>query len=160
VRRGDSDIGITFGVDSDPEFSAVLLSAEPLIYCARRELFAAARDTARLQDLSALPLALPSKDFGIRILLDQACLASGIVLDPILSSNSFEILRDFAATGGGGAVLPQRALRGKETDALRAVKISDKYLRPTYVEIIALRSRRLPRIVKLFLSDLGRAVAE
>jgi hypothetical protein len=28
-----------------------------------------------------------------------------------------------------------------QTDALRVVKISDKYLRPTNVEIIALRSR-------------------
>ena len=160
VRRGDAEIGVTFGAWSDPDFSAISVTAEPLVYCARRGRQNSPAASVQLNDLVALPLALPGKDFGIRILLDQACLMSGIVLDPILTSNSFEILRDFAASGGGGAVLPARALKGKNIDGLRIAPIADTHLRRTYVEIVALKSRRIPRIVKLFLVELGKGISE
>ncbi len=119
VRRSEADLGVSFGADTDPEFQAALVSAEPLVYCARRDMApqAQAQQNAGvdLKFIAATPVALPSKDFAIRILLDQAALASGLVIEPVLSSNSFEILRDFAVNAGGGAVLPARALRGKDT---------------------------------------------
>ena len=162
VRRAEAELGITFGVDTDPEFNAVAVSAEPLIYCARSGTAAgdAARAHVDLRVLAAHPLALPGKTFGIRALIDQAARASGLALDPVLSSNSFEILRDFAASGGGGAVLPARALRGKDVSLLNIATIRDRHLRRTQIEIIVLKGRRLARVLRLFQTELGKAMAE
>jgi DNA-binding transcriptional LysR family regulator len=164
VRRTDADLGISFGADTDPEFAAMAVTAEPLVYCKRRDASARAKARSVSIDLAGLtgePLGLPGKDFAIRTLLDQAALASGaLVLEPVLSSNSFEILRDFAVSGGGGAVLPARALRGKDTLSLEIATIRDPHLRPTYVEIIALKPRRLPRVIDLFRNELAKALTE
>jgi DNA-binding transcriptional LysR family regulator len=164
VRRADADLGIGFGANFDPEFSAMAVTAEPLVFCIRRERAprgGVPGDSVDVRSLSAEPLGLPGKDFAIRTLLDQAALEAGAPpFEPVLSSNSFEILRDFAVSGGGGVVLPARALRGKTTAGLHVVTIRDPHLRPTYVRIIALKPRRLPRVVDLFRDELGKALTE
>ncbi len=164
VRRADADLGIGFGAIIDPDFSAMAVTAEPLVYCIRRDSFPKAAptgDSVDVRGLSIAPLGLPGKDFAIRTLLDQAVLEAGAsALEPVLSSNSFEVLRDFAASGGGGVVLPARALRGKDVDGLDIATIRDPHLRPTHVRIIALKSRRLPRVVDLFRGELGKALTQ
>lgn len=162
VRGTDADLGISFGADTDPAFAALAVTAEPLVYCKRRDPSARAKarsDSVDIRGLTGEPLGLPGKDFAIRTLLDQAALASAVVLEPVLSSNSFEVLRDFAVSGGGGAVLPARALRGKDTGSLEIATIRDPHLRPTYIEIITLKSRRLPRVIDLYRNELAKALA-
>ena len=60
VRRADADLGISFGADTHPEFSAVSLTAEPLIYAARRDTpagaLAMAHASVDLKQLSAQTL--------------------------------------------------------------------------------------------------------
>ena len=57
-------------------------------------------------------------------------------------------------------MLPARALQGKNIDGLRIAPIADTRLRRTYIEIVALKSRRIPRIASLFLVELGKAISE
>jgi DNA-binding transcriptional LysR family regulator len=160
VRRGDADIGVTFGVDADADLVVLSTAEEPLICCTRGALPAKAAGTIGIAELSTLALALPGRSFAIRDLLDQAARASGVTLTPVISSDSFEILRDFAAGGGGAAALPARALRGKDVQSLTIATLVDDALPATHITVITLRSRRLSRTLRLFQAELEKALSK
>lgn len=160
VRRGDADIGVTFGAEADPDLMVLSSAVEPLIRCTRGPLPGKTSGTIGITELSTLALALPGRSFAIRDLLDQAARASGVTLTPVISSESFEILRDFAAGGGGAAVLPARALRGKDVQNLTIATLADDALPATHLTVVTLRSRRLSRTLRLFQAELDKALSK
>jgi DNA-binding transcriptional LysR family regulator len=160
VRRGDADMGVTFGAGADPDLVVLSTAVEPLVCCARGTLPVRPNGTIGVPELSTLALALPGRSFAIRDLLDQAARASGVTLTPVISSESFEILRDFATGGGGAAVLPARALRGKDVQNLTVATLIDEALPATHITVVTLRSRRLSRTLRQFQTELDKALSK
>jgi len=79
-------------------------------------------------------------------------------LNPAMSSNTFEALRDFVCCGAGVAVLPYRAVLRESTQRrLTAVPIEHETLWHTTIDIVTLRARRLPNIVSNFVQRLVRS---
>jgi len=61
------------------------------------------------------------------------------------------VLLEFARRGAGVALLPRRAAsREAERGGLCIVAIRDAALRDTTIDVVVLRKRRLPRVVKAF----------
>ena len=104
-----------------------------------------------LRVLAGLRLAIPDTSFGVRRILDRACAREGVQITPVLSSNVFETLRDFVRCGAGAAILPMRAVaRQAQAGEMKAITIADAAFRETTLDIIVLRKRRLPRVVRTF----------
>ncbi len=158
VRQGSADIGLTFSPQPDPDLETILLFHEPLFLVTLDTGDPEPVTSVSLRDLTTIGLALPAPDFRITRLLDAACRAQGVKLVPVLSSNSFEALRQFVVTGGGGAVLPGRMLDRQRTPTLRFTLISDKYLERTSIEMMMLPKRRQSRILRLFRDRLIRSL--
>jgi DNA-binding transcriptional LysR family regulator len=69
----------------------------------------------------------------------------------VLTSNVFETLRDFVRSGAGVAILPMRAIvRQERAGELKSVALADAPFREATIDIIVMRKRRLPRVVKSF----------
>jgi DNA-binding transcriptional LysR family regulator len=113
-----------------------------------------------LREIAMLALALPGADFGVRQILDRASAAAGLQLQPVLSSNVFETLRDFVRLGAGAAILPMRAIAQREgAEDLRMIPLVGAAFRDATIDIIVLRKRRLPRVVKAFVEHLIQEIA-
>jgi DNA-binding transcriptional LysR family regulator len=155
VKTGVVDLGITFSLPPDPAISVLLQLPEPVVVALPTSHVLAQKERITLAELRTLPMALPDVDFGIRKVLDRATRAQGFELVPVLSSSSFEAMRDFVRQGLGGALLTSRStIRDERLGALKTVVIDEPALGCATVELIALKNRRMPRVMKLFVEEL------
>jgi DNA-binding transcriptional LysR family regulator len=111
-----------------------------------------------LRELTEIPIALPSEEFEIRHIINDGCEAANIKLSPVLVSDSFEILRNFVSSGGGAAILPSKAMHGKDNRSLRITPITDRMIKRTTIDVIALKNRRQSRISRLFTDTLEKTL--
>jgi DNA-binding transcriptional LysR family regulator len=151
VLEEQCDVGIAFCAEPNPDILTLASVPEPIMLGVHPKHRLASAKNIALRDVDRMPLAAPDVDFGVRQILDRAAALSGIRLAPVLNSNDFEILRDFARSGAGAAVLPMRAITSDErAGRLVALPLLDSTFRATTIDIIVLRKRRLPRVVKAF----------
>ena len=149
VKKDRCDIGVAFCAEPAPEISVLSRVPEPIMLAlpVGHEL----SGSVDLRALAGLRLAIPDTDFGIRQILDRACARASVQIAPVLPSNVFETLRDFVRCGAGGAILPMRAIaRAARAGEMKAVAIGEAAFREATLDIVVLRKRRLPRVVKAF----------
>ncbi len=159
---GDTDLGIVFNPPEHAELHAIATVTDA-VYAIVHPKFDGFRRNTRvsLTELAGHPLALPDETFGLRHLVDQAAMAAGISLSPVMVTDSIDALRGFARSGIGVALLPRLAvaadLRGR---LVKTVPIADPGLRVARSKVLVNASRRLPaaarRLGQCFV-DLSRA---
>lgn len=162
VLAADVDIGLTYAMEPDPKLKTIARIFEPLVLLTARrenETEEIGQGEVTLDALDGLRLALPAGSFGVRRLLDHACLNANLSLVPVLESDSFEILRTFVL-GGGSTVLPSLALIGNDNSKIRVSEIVDPRLQTRTIDLIVLKTRRLPRVMRLFLQDLHAQIEQ
>jgi DNA-binding transcriptional LysR family regulator len=157
VQRGECDVGITFCCPPQPDILTLANIPEPITLAVSKHHPLAEAERITLQDLKGVPLALPDITFGVRRIFDRAIQEAGLTSDlvPAVTSNSFEALRDFVRCDAGAAILPYRAMLRESTYSwLKTVIIEHPSFTKTTIDVIALRKRRLPRIVSNFIELL------
>lgn len=160
VRGGQFDIGVAFCVEPAEDIVTLASVPEPIVLVVRADHPLALARQVELRDCVALPLALPGVDFGVRQILERASGAAGLLLQPVLSSNVFETLRDFVRLGAGASILPMRAVSQRAgAEDLRMIPLLGAAFRDATIDIIVLRKRRLPRVVKSFVDLLIQEIA-
>jgi DNA-binding transcriptional LysR family regulator len=105
VRDGLCDLGLTLNAVPTPELRAVHEVAEPVVVAVEPSHRLASRASVRLGELTGEKLAVHESDHGVRQLFERACGEQGVVLKPVLSSSSLQVLREFARRGMGAALL-------------------------------------------------------
>ena len=154
VRADECDLGLTFGAEPDHDILTLSRFHEPIVVLMPIDHPLASRTSLQLGDLAEFPLALPDESFGVRRIVERASARSATVLKPTLSSNVFELLREFVRCGVGLALLPKRACRLPMIPGLCTVVLADKAFNDLSIDLIVLRQRRLPRVVKAFVDQL------
>jgi DNA-binding transcriptional LysR family regulator len=154
VRQGQCEVGLTYCMQPDPEIITLASIPEPIMAAVHPNHPLASVAGLRLEQLLDVQLALPDLDFGVRRIIDKAAASLAVRLNPALSSNDFETLRAFARSGLGVALLPMRAIERDATGGLKAVALEGAPFQEASVDIIVLRSRRLPRVLRAFINDL------
>ncbi|MCB1512192.1 MAG: LysR family transcriptional regulator, partial [Hyphomicrobiaceae bacterium] len=106
----------------------------------------ARRRTVKLEEVQGFPLALPSRPYGVRTLLDAAAARKNIKLEAAIESDSFEFLRYVVRNGPTVAFqipigLPAAA--DADTDIVSR-PLSDKEVPPGRLHLAQLRGRSLP----------------
>jgi DNA-binding transcriptional LysR family regulator len=161
VIQGHCDIGISFCSQPDPQLLTLSRIPEPIVLVVPPDHPLASASEVQLADVKAMPLALPDVDFGIRQIIDRASAERGIRLTPVLTSNVFGTLRDFVRGGSGVAILPSRAVAlDVQEGNLKSIPLLDPIFSDATIDVLVLRKRRLPRIVKLFVDILIADIAE
>jgi len=149
VKQDRCDIGVAFCADPAPELSILARIPEPIMLAVPAASSLAG--PVELRALAGLRLGIPDATFGVRRILDRACAREGVRIAPVLSSNVFETLRDFVRCGAGAAILPMRAVaRQARAGEMKAIALADPAFRDTTLDIIVLRKRRLPRVLRAF----------
>jgi hypothetical protein len=76
-----------------PEFQPLMTIEQRIVAVMSSNHPLAKRQTVRLRDCAAYPVALPERSIGGRQLLDEVCARSKILFQIGAESNSFELLR-------------------------------------------------------------------
>jgi DNA-binding transcriptional LysR family regulator len=161
VRRGECDLGVTFCCPPQPDIVKVASIPEPIVLVVPNDHPLAGVKSVTLNDLEGSSLALPDVTFGVRRILDRAAQEAGLAatLNPALSSNMFEALREFVRCGAGIAILPYRAvMRESARNTLKVIPIDHPALREATIDVITLRKHHPARIVANFIDQLTQTL--
>jgi DNA-binding transcriptional LysR family regulator len=160
VRDGQCEIGLGYCAPEDADIVPLARIPEPVTLAVFPGHVFAERQEVRLEELSTIPLALPDTDFGIRRIIDSAAGKLGVRLEPILTSNDFEVLRSFVRSGAGAALLPLRAIVARDVKGeLLPIPVAEPSFSDATIDLIVLRKRRLPRVLQDFVEALSSEIA-
>lgn len=95
--------------------------------------------TLAWEDLDHIPLVLPRRGSGMRLLIDAHCLQQGLQMRPVMESDSLNINRMWIVQGRYASILPRSAMATLyETNSnLRFISLTprlDRVLRLTYLK--------------------------
>ncbi|HTC27724.1 LysR family transcriptional regulator [Dyella sp.] len=99
------DIAIVFEDEPEVGFTREVLFRQRLYLASPKG--AAHASSISLQEISALPLVLPTPTNVLRRLLDRVFAQANITLEPIAESDLFDVMMSAVQTGLGHAVLPK-----------------------------------------------------
>ena len=91
-----ADLALVFEPVRMMEFQILLTIRQPMHAVMRHDHPLAGRKILRLRECLEYPVALPTKKFGVRHLLEIAARAASHTLNPVMKSDSFEFLRHYA----------------------------------------------------------------
>lgn len=158
VAEGTSDIGISFHPYPRAGVLAVAEVREPLLVVLAPDHRLAQRESVHLAELAEEPVCLPDRTFGIRHLIDHAVKAGPIALNVRLTTNSIEMLRQFALQHMGLSFLPAYAFeREAQAGALKGVPLADPGLRVTVTQFCRHAEIELTPAAQTFMNALIEA---
>lgn len=161
VREGLCDMGITLSTSPDPELRVVCEIGEPLVLAVAPGHALAGRRSIAMKDLADVALAVHESDHGVRRLVDLASRTHGFAVNPVLSSSSLAVLKDFARRGMGGAIITRggggaTAARGQ----LVLVAIDEPVLGSGRIALLVRSDRRLSRALRLFTEAVAQILRD
>lgn len=126
VAEDRCDIGIAFEPQPRHGVEVVARISQPVLAVVAPDHPFAARESLSVADLTAFPVGLPDRNFGIRQIVDAAMETAGIELDIRLETNSIDMVRQFALFGMGVGFLPGFAFqRERGAGSLVGVEVHD-----------------------------------
>ena len=151
------DLALVFRVSGATGFRIIASAAQRLMAIMRLDHPLAGQGTIRLRECAAYPLALPDASYGGRELLDRAADKAGLRLSPVVESNSFEFLRNYARLENTVTfqieIGAPESLR--ERDGLVARPIDPRDIAPAQFAMGQLRGRALPVAAAKFAEQLA-----
>lgn len=157
VREGRADIGFTFYAPPDPELAIVFKVRAPLIAAMSAQHPLSAKNKVSLADCAAYPIAAPMRNTGSRIVIDMACKASGVHLQPALETNSIPLRSEFLQTSNGITFIPRISIWGRlQAGELAAVPIRERVANTSTIDAVTHESRQLPLAAEEFLRAVQR----
>ncbi|MCY4179156.1 MAG: LysR substrate-binding domain-containing protein, partial [Litoreibacter sp.] len=97
----DSDLALVFEPAHMVDFEVLHAVHQPVMAVMSAAHPLARQESLRLRDCLEYDLVLPASQFGVRVLLEQASARLGRKLEPVLETDSFDMVRHFAAYGQG-----------------------------------------------------------
>ena len=161
VRDGEVDIGVTVSLSSERGLNVEHRHPSPIMAVMALDHPLASRRLVSLAQVTAYPLALPSKASTLRQLLDISCSRQGLQCDAVITSNHLYPLINYvsechAVTFCGEAALRRRLVEGRIT----AVPLRDREMNERHFEVQTLAGRHLPEAVRTFVSFLREQIVE
>jgi len=128
-------------------------AAQPLCALVSPDHPLATRDSVRLHDCVAYPIAMPDETLAARAFLDDALRRASIRFEPALVSNSVETTKIFARTRQG-VCFSFHIGHKPDVSGMITIPLSDPLLRGTRLELASRRGRVLPVAAASFAEEL------
>jgi DNA-binding transcriptional LysR family regulator len=152
VREGRTDVGLTFYSPSDPELATVFKVRAPLVAAMSAQHPLAGKAKISLAECAAYPIAAPMPNTGSRNVIDIACKASGVHLNPTLETNSIPLRVEYLHNSNGITFLPRISVWDRlRSGDLIAVPIRDHIVNTATIDGVTHISRQLPLAAEEFL---------
>jgi len=121
LQRGDLDISFLYGPAADLHLRCREILSEDIGLVSPPGSLPELGPKIRIADVAHLPLVLPSRPHGIRVLVDNAASKAGVSLNIALRGDAFWVLKSLVMEGSYHAFIPLSAVTEEvKTGALEA----------------------------------------
>lgn len=121
----------------------------------------AGRDTVRLRDCAPFPIGLPTKQYGVRHLIDLALMRSSVDLKPAVESDSFEFLRRYPSREDLVSFqIPVGLPDGRQGEGIVSRRVDTRDVPEGLLYLCQLRGRTLPVAAAKFAAQLESVLQE
>ncbi len=156
-----ADIALVFEPVRTTDFHTLLTVPQPIHAILSQDHPLANKKVLKLRDLLEFPLALPSKPYGVRAVMENAARKQQVKLDPVITSDSFDFLRHVAANQTLISFqiqigLPRKEIYSGMVD--RPIDLED--VSPGFVHLAQLKGRTLAVGAARFADQLVSAFIE
>ncbi|MEM8579617.1 MAG: LysR substrate-binding domain-containing protein [Pseudomonadota bacterium] len=110
LQRGDLDVSFLYGPAADLHLRCKELLYEDIALISPPNTLPNLGEQIGIADMAHLPLVLPSRPHGIRMLVDNAAAKAGVSLNTALRGDAFEILKSLVVGGSYHAFIPLSAV--------------------------------------------------
>lgn len=151
------EIGMAFNVLNRDDLNLHGRSTQPVQVICRPEHPLAGRDSVSMSELATYRVALPTRAFGIRYLIEKAAARAGVVLDVAVEANSLQVIKSLVMRSDIVSFMPPLTLTQETADGrLLALPLSDRDAESASIDVISSRGRELSVAARTFLSALLR----
>ncbi|MDC0737483.1 LysR family transcriptional regulator [Cognatishimia sp. SS12] len=155
----DSDLALVFEPAHMVDFEVLHAVHQPVMALMSTAHPLAGRESLRLRDCMEYDLVLPAPQFGVRVLLDQAAAKLGRKLEPALETDSFDMVRHFAAYGQGIGFQIPVGLNTLARPDMTFVPVSERDVLGGDLYLGHLRGRTLPVAALKFAHQVATALS-
>ncbi|SFU90654.1 DNA-binding transcriptional regulator, LysR family [Methylobacterium sp. 174MFSha1.1] len=159
VVQGDADLGLTFSLEPSTGTAVAYRGSLDMVALCAPDHPLAGGGPIGLSDLAAYPVALLPRDTTLRTILDAACAADGVAIEPALTANTLSSVLPFLRRTRGLTLVSSVALQGQVARGeFRVLPVRSRRSLARGIEVQTMRDRRLPRAVQAFLTALVAAL--
>ena len=164
LHRGDLDISFLYGRAHDLHLRCTGLLYENIALISAPGKLNNLGKEIQLSDIAHLPIVLPSRPHGIRILVDNAVAKAGVKLNVEISGDAFEVLKSLVKTGNYHAFIPLSAVN---EDIREGTLEARTFISPTIKRQLVLamapdrkNTRAAQATLKIITSEIEKMVGE
>jgi LysR family nitrogen assimilation transcriptional regulator len=110
LQSGRLDLAILYGDKPESGLAKRALLEEQLVFVTGAQAAPKPPKKLTLDKLARWPLVLPSREHGLRRIIDEACAPLGLQLDVVAEIDSLPSVKSAAEEGIGGTILPLGAV--------------------------------------------------
>jgi DNA-binding transcriptional LysR family regulator len=110
LQRGEIDVAIMYGSETDFHLETQPLLSDELVLVGPPDSALKSTIPMTVAALAALPLVLPSRPNGLRLIVESAAAKAKVKLAVRFEADSFRVLTDLVEKGLGYTVLPLSAI--------------------------------------------------
>ena len=164
LHRGDLDISFLYGPAHDLHLRCTGLLYENIALISAPGKLNHLGKEIQLSDIAHLPIVLPSRPHGIRILVDNAVAKAGVKLNVEISGDAFEVLKSLVKTGNYHGFIPLSAVN---EDIREGTLEAKTFISPTIKRQLVLamapdrkNTRAAQATLKIITSEIEKMVGE
>jgi len=145
VSEDEGEIGLVYSPPSDPKIVSRAIKRQPMMAIVKPNFLRGSKPKSMsVQELASYPLAATHPTYGTRQMLQAVEFAEKIRLEPVVTTNSISLLKQFAMSGLGLAVLPAFAVTTEvEAGTLLAIEIDHPILMKAEAHLVTRVGRKL-----------------
>jgi DNA-binding transcriptional LysR family regulator len=145
ISEDEGEIGLVYNPPGEPKIVSRAIKQQPMMAIVAPDYPRASKQKSMsVQELASYPLAATHATYGTRQMLQAVEFAEKVRLDPVVTTNSINILKQFAKSGLGLAVLPAFAVTTElEAGELLAIEIDHPILKKAEAHLVTRVGRKL-----------------
>lgn len=145
IAEDEGEIGLVYHPPNEPKIVSRAFKRQPMMAIVSPGFAGLAKKKSiGVEELSSFPLAATHSSYGTRQMLEAVEFAEKVRLEPVVTTNSIAILKQFVKSGLGLACLPAFAVTAElAAGELFAIEIDHPLLRNAEAHLITRVGRKL-----------------
>jgi DNA-binding transcriptional LysR family regulator len=145
ISEDEGEIGLVYNPPNEARIVSRASRQQPMMAIVGMQMARTiGRKSLSVQELASYPLAAPHPTYGTRQMLQAVEFAERISLDPLVTTNSINIMKQFAKSELGIVVLPAFAVATElEAGELKAIPIEHPILENAEAHLVTRVGRKL-----------------
>ncbi|MBR8332381.1 LysR family transcriptional regulator [Burkholderia ambifaria] len=144
ISNDEGEIGLVYNPPAEPKLVSRASKRQPMMAIVGPDFPRRSHKVLTVQQLATYPLAATHPSYGTRQMMEAVEYAERVRLAPIITTNSFAILKEFVKSGLGISVMPAFAVTAElQNKELFAIEIAHPILENAEAHMVTRVGRKL-----------------